>query len=551
MPTRTITGTILHPDGTPWVGGQVRFTPTDDTFRLSPDQTFPVVAVQVTTDDAGAFSVALESGLDVAYVVRLPSRRDTFNIVVPDGGPTTLETLRAAYVGVPAVADNLETLLASLLADPAVAANIDHTEISGIGTNSHPAIDAALSATAAHIASTSNPHAVTKAQVGLGSVDNTADSAKPVSTAQQTALNAKADTTALTAHTGNTANPHAVTKAQVGLGNVDNTSDANKPVSTAQQTALDAKQPLHANLTAEAGLTGAADRVSYYTGVGAKALATLTTYGRSLIAAADAAATKTLLALVKGDVGLSNVDNTSDVNKPVSTAQATSIATKAALSHTHAVTDLPDFGKDGFYLKDDFTTLGGTGVGIGELGWSTGGGTVASTVSSAGHPGINSRGTGGSAGTVTYARLAATTTGHILSAELFDMTWVLRLTQSDTDTALRIGIGADSSANPPNDGIFVEKLYADTSWFGVTRAASSQNRTAALVTSDTGWHRVRIRRIDASTIGFTVDAGAEVQATLTIPTVAMVPFFTIINQTAVNKLLDMDFFSLRITGISR
>lgn len=33
----------------------------------------------------------------------------------------------------------------------------------------------------------------TKAQVGLGNVDNTADSAKPVSTATQTALNAKAD----------------------------------------------------------------------------------------------------------------------------------------------------------------------------------------------------------------------------------------------------------------------------------------------------------------------------------------------------------------------
>lgn len=33
-------------------------------------------------------------------------------------------------------------------------------------------------------------------------------------------------------------NPHQVTKAQVGLGNVDNTSDANKPVSTAQATAI-------------------------------------------------------------------------------------------------------------------------------------------------------------------------------------------------------------------------------------------------------------------------------------------------------------------------
>ena len=49
-----------------------------------------------------------------------------------------------------------------------------------------------------------------------------------------TALAAKATTAALTAHTGDTANPHAVTKAQVGLGNADNTSDATKLATVAQ-----------------------------------------------------------------------------------------------------------------------------------------------------------------------------------------------------------------------------------------------------------------------------------------------------------------------------
>lgn len=44
-----------------------------------------------------------------------------------------------------------------------------------------------------------------------------------------------------TTHRGRTDNPHSVTKAQVGLGNVDNTSDADKPVSTAQQSALNLK----------------------------------------------------------------------------------------------------------------------------------------------------------------------------------------------------------------------------------------------------------------------------------------------------------------------
>jgi hypothetical protein len=44
----------------------------------------------------------------------------------------------------------------------------------------------------------------------------------------------------LTTHTSDTSNPHSVTKTQVGLGNADNTSDASKPVSTAQQAAIDA-----------------------------------------------------------------------------------------------------------------------------------------------------------------------------------------------------------------------------------------------------------------------------------------------------------------------
>ena len=51
-----------------------------------------------------------------------------------------------------------------------------------------------------------------------------------------------ANLSTLTSHTSDTSNPHSVTKAQVGLSNVDNTSDANKPVSTATQTALNAKE---------------------------------------------------------------------------------------------------------------------------------------------------------------------------------------------------------------------------------------------------------------------------------------------------------------------
>lgn len=98
-----------------------------------------------------------------------------------------------------------------------------------------------------------NP-STTKAQVGLGNVDNTSDANKPISIATGNAIDLKANTTYvntelnkkatsvdLVAHTGSRANPHVVTKAQVGLGSVDNTTDAGKPVSNATQTALNLK----------------------------------------------------------------------------------------------------------------------------------------------------------------------------------------------------------------------------------------------------------------------------------------------------------------------
>lgn len=44
--------------------------------------------------------------------------------------------------------------------------------------------------------------------------------------------------TSLSSHTSNSSNPHNVTKSQIGLGNVDNTSDLDKPISTAVQSKL-------------------------------------------------------------------------------------------------------------------------------------------------------------------------------------------------------------------------------------------------------------------------------------------------------------------------
>ena len=177
-----------------------------------------------------------------------------------------------------------EVSAATFVGDGSGLTNVAPLAGTGIDvTGTTVSVDATIATAAdltSHVSDTTNPHSVTATQVGLGNVDNTSDANKPVSTAQQAALDLKATVAALdtekgrvdaillsadadkdsfaeivtlinsvdtsndsafASHATNTSNPHSVTKAQVGLGNVDNTADSAKPVSTAQQTALDLK----------------------------------------------------------------------------------------------------------------------------------------------------------------------------------------------------------------------------------------------------------------------------------------------------------------------
>ena len=78
---------------------------------------------------------------------------------------------------------------------------------------------------------------VTKSMVGLGSVDDTSDLSKPVSTATQNALNLKANLNS----PNFTGIVSGITSSMVGLGSVDNTADIDKPISSSVSTALSGK----------------------------------------------------------------------------------------------------------------------------------------------------------------------------------------------------------------------------------------------------------------------------------------------------------------------
>jgi len=109
-------------------------------------------------------------------------------------------------------------------------------------------------------------------------------------------------------------------KTDVGLGNVDNTSDINKPVSTATQTVLDSKAPVASPL-----FTGTPAAPTAATGTNTNQLAT-TAFVQASVAGLDTSGTSA------ADIGLGNVDNTSDANKPVSTATQTALDSKAPVA---------------------------------------------------------------------------------------------------------------------------------------------------------------------------------------------------------------------------
>lgn len=379
-------------------------------------------AVNLSTDTIGSYVASLVAGTGVTLT----------NNSGEGATPTVAVTANTfdAFGAASTAATNAATALTNHEADTTSIHGIADTSILVTTTGTQTLTNKTIT----------SPSGLVKGDVGLGNVDNTADTAKPVSTAQQTAFDLKANlasptftgtvtvptpigdttaatklyvdttasttasnaATALTNHEADTTNIHGIAdtsilvtttgsqtltnktitapsglvKGDVGLGNADNTSDANKPVSTAGQTALDLKAPLASPTltgtpiapTATAGNNSTQIATTAYADAAVAAIidsapATLNTLNELADALGDDPSFATTVStsiglkapiasptftgtvtiptgasitaptgLVKGDVGLGNTDNTSDANKPVSTAQQTALDLKAPLA---------------------------------------------------------------------------------------------------------------------------------------------------------------------------------------------------------------------------
>jgi hypothetical protein len=264
-----------------------------------------------TAEKTKLAGIATGAQVNVGTNLGLTSLGDTQTLTSSTGTSTVLPIGSTMTAGLMAVADK--------------------TKLDGIATGAQ--VNSVTS-----VAGKQGAVTLVKADVGLGNVANTADTDKPVSTPQQTALDLKVDKIpgkGLSVNDYSTAEKTKLagiaTGAEVNIGTNISLTGSGDSWSIVSSTGTGTSVSLAS--TTAAGLISIADKTKL------DSIAT----GAQVNSVTSVAGRTGAVVLTKTDVGLSGVDNTSDTAKPVSTAQQTALDLKLnananAVSATKLVT---------------------------------------------------------------------------------------------------------------------------------------------------------------------------------------------------------------------
>ncbi|MCL1870990.1 MAG: hypothetical protein FWF90_11335 [Promicromonosporaceae bacterium] len=316
-------------------------------LTVSPIGTLPTFVIQTDTPE-GLYLDWRDSGSGLQGGIGFEEVMRTIAVAARDSAATAVTSASASATAASSAQTAAEGAASSALASAAAAAAAlaaSVRTVNGVGPDASGNVTVATGSgggtggAVTSVAGKTGAVSLVKADVGLAQVDNTADTAKPVSTPQAAALSGKANTV----HTHEVADVsglQAALDSKAGLNGAVNASQVNAGTGIIAPSHLGTGSPTSALFlrgdgawatppSGGGGTGGAVNSVNGKTGDVTLTASDVSALPASTVLVTSVAGRNGAVTLAKGDVGLGSVDNTSDANKPVSTAQAAAIAAKA------------------------------------------------------------------------------------------------------------------------------------------------------------------------------------------------------------------------------
>jgi hypothetical protein len=201
-------------------------------------------------------------------------------------------------------------------------------------------------------------------------------------------------------------------------------------------------------------------------------------------------------------------------------------------------------------IQDDFMFTNPIDSGIGTINWMNAtGATPEMMYPEVNHPGIIKIKTSTTSNNYAYISMGGNGNGFgFHTTDMFDTTWIVRPNHADANTIVAIGI-AGMGSDYPMGGYVFERNVSEANWWAVSRTfATNHNRQDTGVAFTVGtWYKLRIRRIDASTVGFTINGGTELTTTTFMTNAASSLVAWIKTTAAAQKTIEIDYADLKLT----